>query len=288
MPRAFSPVVRATCTAVSGDLTPRAALVALIGGAAIEVRPQANGSIVLERTAANDPADAVEEVSDQQTGADPIQEQIVVTGSFIKRDSFSDIGSPVDVVDREMIDSFAPTGQLNDFLRFFPQNIGDYNFVLSDLASSTRFGGGEIDLRGLGGGSTLVLLNGRRQTRFTFSEEGAVDTNSLVPGIMVDRTEVLNDGASALYGTDAVGGVVNFITRDDFTGVELRADGRGTFGATNDPLDHNNFTIGALVGGSISDRLHIVAVAATLVVALTAALFLASTAAQALRRKGGP
>ena len=86
-----------------------------------------------------------------------------------------------------------------------------------------------------------------------------MDTNSLVPGIMVDRTEMLNDGASALYGTDAVGGVVNFITRDDFTGVELRADGRGTSGATNDPLDHNNFTIGALVGGSISDRLHIVA-----------------------------
>ena len=155
-------------TAVSGELTPQAALVALIGGAAIEVRPQANGSIMLERTAANEPAADVEDVSDRQTSADPIQEQIVVTGSFIKRDSFSDIGSPVDVVDREMIDSFAPTGQLNDFLRFFPQNIGDYNFVLSDLASSTRFGGGEIDLRGLGGGSTLVLLNGRRQTRFAF------------------------------------------------------------------------------------------------------------------------
>jgi len=77
-----------------------------------------------------------------------------------------------------------------------------------------------IDLRGLGPRSTLVLLNGQRQT-IDANDLSEVDVNNLAPAIMLERIELVLDGASALYGSDAVAGVANFITRNDFEGVEF-------------------------------------------------------------------
>jgi iron complex outermembrane receptor protein len=77
------------------------------------------------------------------------------------------------------------------------------------------------NLRGLGVSSTLVLLNGRRMANFASPGDAAgVDLNS-IPAAAIQRVEVLLDGASSLYGSDAIGGVINFITRKDFRGVDL-------------------------------------------------------------------
>ena len=81
---------------------------------------------------------------------------------------------------------------------------------------SDRPGLSSINLRGIGDGSTLVLLNGRRVANYAF-DGGAVDVNS-IPLSTVDRVEILKDGASAIYGTDAIAGVVNIILRRDFQG----------------------------------------------------------------------
>src|SRR3970282_1735812 len=83
------------------------------------------------------------------------------------------------------------------------------------------------NLRGLGARATLVLMNGRRQT--VDGSPGldgvvSVDINNLAPAIMIDRIEVLTDGASALYGSDAVAGVVNLITNNNFEGIELKTE----------------------------------------------------------------
>lgn len=87
-----------------------------------------------------------------------------------------------------------------------------------------EFGGGlaEADLRGLGGDKTLVLLNGRRVANHAY-DGGAVDLNA-IPMAAIDRIEVQRDGASAIYGSDAISGVINFVLREQVTGFELAAE----------------------------------------------------------------
>ncbi|MGH6610341.1 MAG: TonB-dependent receptor plug domain-containing protein, partial [Burkholderiaceae bacterium] len=85
-------------------------------------------------------------------------------------------------------------------------------------------GKAEADLRGLGSNKTLILVNGRRLANHAFPGlEGSVDLNA-IPLNAIDRIEVLRDGASALYGTDAIGGVINFILRRDYTGIEVAVE----------------------------------------------------------------
>ena len=86
-------------------------------------------------------------------------------------------------------------------------------------------GGSGISLRGLGAGSTLVLLNGRRTAPYGLADDGQkVFTDlSTIPMDAVERVEVLKDGASAIYGSDAIAGVVNIILRKEFTGVTVRS-----------------------------------------------------------------
>ena len=108
------------------------------------------------------------------------------------------------------------------------------NFGVSQSIGATTGGKAEADLRGLSGPTgtnatkTLVLLNGRRLANHAF-DAAAVDLNQ-IPLAAIERVEVLKDGASAIYGTDAIGGVINFILRRDFKGLEVRtetADARG-------------------------------------------------------------
>ena len=186
----------------------------------------------------------------------------VVTGTHLKKQSYNEAGSPIDVLTREDLDRDAINGRLVDVLRFLPYNSGNWSSLTpggDGGPQEGRLGGGSVDFRGLGGGATLVLVNGQRQTSFPLSLDGRVDVNSLAPGIMLDRVEILNDGASAVYGSDAVAGVINAITRHDFEGVEFRLDGRGTYGATNNPFDHNNMTAGVLFGSPKTETVHMVA-----------------------------
>jgi len=150
-------------------------------------------------------------------------DEVVVTGSFIKRSEGFPSSSPVDVLSKEDLAVRAPMNLAN-FLADLPANFG------STFSTGRALGGGErgtgtINLRGLGNAATLVLMNGHRQTQVADASTNIIDVNSLVPDIMIERFEVLKDGASALYGTDAVAGVVNVITRDNFQGLRITAQG---------------------------------------------------------------
>ena len=145
-------------------------------------------------------------------------EEIVVTGTNIQGAS---TGSPLTVITREEIErsGFGTIEQLFDAL---PQNFGggvslDTSASPDRRTGENRTAGSTINLRGLGAGSTLILLNGKRMA--PSGEGGAFVDVSLIPLGAIERVEVLTDGASAIYGSDAIGGVVNIITQTGFEGA---------------------------------------------------------------------
>ena len=152
-----------------------------------------------------------------------VQEKVTVTGSRIKRVDVEG-PQPVTVISREEIDG---SGNLNvaDVLRKTTYNtFGSQSQQSGNTSQSLN----SINLRGVGADKTLVLVNGRRLAGYA-AEQGTVQNLTLIPLAAVERIEVLRDGASAIYGTDAIAGVVNIITRKDYEGVHLSADwGRPT------------------------------------------------------------
>jgi len=166
-----------------------------------------------------------------QTGApDSTVEEIVVVGSRIEG-AKATAALPVTVVDAKQLDAMAASSG-DDLFRAIPQ-MGDVNYNSSYLPGSSNSARGDIgsvNLRNLGSGNTLVLLNGRRVVAHPTSQ---ADGNSLVPTITYNtnaiptsglkRLEVLRDGAAAIYGTDAVAGVVNTVLKDNFDGIDVEA-----------------------------------------------------------------
>jgi len=172
-------------------------------------------------------------------------EEVVVTGSYIKRLSQEDSISPITNLGRAEIDN---TGILTnqELIRWLPSNTGSENQA-DALTQGGTPGTANINLRGLGLGSTLVLINGRRQTVSSAAGNGGdtfVDINALMPMIMMENVEILKDGAAAIYGSDAVAGVANYKTRDDFQGFEVRGDWQ----ATSQDDDHEDRSIQAIFG----------------------------------------
>jgi iron complex outermembrane receptor protein len=145
---------------------------------------------------------------DQNQG--PVDE-ITVTGSFISRPA--DRPRPVSVMDAAEIQANQQI-TIAEVVRDMPQ------ISSANTTNNWQFATNSINLRGLGERSTLVLLNGQRVT-IDANAGSQVDVNNLAPTIMLERMELLLDGASALYGSDAVAGVANFITRDRFEGIEF-------------------------------------------------------------------
>jgi iron complex outermembrane receptor protein len=150
-------------------------------------------------------------------------ERIEITGSNIKR--VQEEGAlPVQVISRQDIERRGITSAEELVMLLSANGSGADNLssnVGIQLGTTDRNNNGNssANLRGLGASSTLVLLNGRRLS--THGAKGnAVDLNS-IPLAAIDRVEVLKDGASAIYGTDAIGGVINFILRKDYRGVEI-------------------------------------------------------------------
>ena len=147
-------------------------------------------------------------------------EEVTVTGTYL-RSAAVDNASPVEVISSDYISNSgaADVGELTAKWSFVS---GSENNPDAFTAGETQ-GTSNINLRGLGLSSTLVLINGKRQT-FSggIANDGSVfvDT-STIPLIAIDRVEVLKEGATATYGSDAVAGVVNFILRDEFEGLEL-------------------------------------------------------------------
>ncbi|WP_374612798.1 TonB-dependent receptor domain-containing protein [Sphingorhabdus sp.] len=151
------------------------------------------------------------------------EQAIVVTGSRIKRDP-NDSSLPLTVITNEEIsrNSISSPEQLLMFLPTSgtgPENLASNADVVSGAQRGTN-GLSSANLRGQGNAATLVLLNGRRVAAHGLSGS-AVDVNQ-IPFAAMERVEVLKDGASAIYGTDAVGGVINFITKKDYTGLGVQ------------------------------------------------------------------
>ena len=179
------------------------------------------------------------------------QERVVVTGSRIARDEFSS-ASPLQVIDGEvardlgLIDAADLLGQTTVVQG---QQINTGLSTSAGLLSDSGPGSSTAALRGLDAGRTLVLINGRRLAPAGVRGVPSAPDLNLIPGSLIERTDVLLDGASSIYGSDAVAGVVNYILRTEFDGLELdvfltdpemSGDGgqqqvySATFGLTND------------------------------------------------------
>lgn len=149
--------------------------------------------------------------------------RVEVTGSLIKRIE-SEAALPVQVITRDDIVKAGATtaAEIVATLSASANNLTD-GVSIGTGGFKDQMGFNSANLRGLGTSSTLVLLNGRRMANFASpGDDVGVDLNN-IPAAAIQRVEVLLDGASAIYGTDAIGGVINFITRKDYQGVQLDA-----------------------------------------------------------------
>ncbi|MDO6694652.1 TonB-dependent receptor [Aliiglaciecola sp. 3_MG-2023] len=158
----------------------------------------------------------------QNTSSEDEPEKIQVTGSYIKRTSV-DAAEPVQVLDYNYIQSTGAT-TVSELIGKLAISSGAENQADSFSQAASQ-GTGNVNLRGLGLSSTLVLINGRRQTiSGALTNDGSVfvDT-SHIPIDAIEQVEVLKEGAASTYGSDAIAGVVNFILRKDFEGFEINA-----------------------------------------------------------------
>jgi iron complex outermembrane receptor protein len=169
----------------------------------------------------------------------PSENVIVVTGTRIQRQDY-EAPSPIATVSAETIRA---TGELNTeaVLNTLPQVVPGFSAFSNNPGNGTA----TVDLRGLGPTRTLVLINGKRLNPSV--NNGSVDLNN-VPTRLIERVEVVTGGASAVYGSDALAGVVNFVLQDDFEGVDL-----GTQLSQSARNDGRERQIDFLVGGNFAD-----------------------------------
>jgi iron complex outermembrane receptor protein len=195
-------------------------------------------------------ATAQEEAAEQEENI----ERIMVTGSFVRRSENFSSPSPLAVVDAADIEAIGAKN-IGDITQTLTINTGAENTPDAFTQNATA-GTSNINLRGLGVASTLVLLNSKRQVVTAQPNNGGVnfvDTSSLVPMIAINRMEIVKDGASALYGSDAVAGVVNFVTKSDYEGAQISLDYQdGAHG------DNSEYTIQGL-WGTVGDDSSIMA-----------------------------
>ena len=175
---------------------------------------------------------------DEDDGSKEELDKVVVTGSNIRGVDLQG-ALPVTIIEREDLLKTGVT-DVGDLLQRLPSFSGSPIGVRTNNGGS---GGVFVDLRGIGSGRTLVLINGRRTV------DGG-DFQS-IPAAMIERVEILKEGASAIYGADAVAGVVNIITRKDFTGVEIEAQYMDSFD-TNNAQNKN----ASIIFGNSSDKGH--------------------------------
>jgi outer membrane receptor protein involved in Fe transport len=179
----------------------------------------------------------------QNAAPSAVEDEITVTGSRITRDGMN-TPTPVTAITAEDMQMMAP-GQFIDSLDYLPP------FFMNDApdtaaSKSQSAGAANVNLRGLGANRTLVLLDGRRMV--PSNRLGAVDIN-LFPEAMVERVEVVTGGASAVYGTDAVAGIVNFILKDDFEGFDIH-----TQAGMTDRDDGEHTEVSVAYGTAIGER----------------------------------
>jgi outer membrane receptor protein involved in Fe transport len=176
-------------------------------------------------------------------------QQIVVTGTHIGRRGFQE-PTPTTVVDSTLLEDRAPS-VLVDALKSLPQFRNVATPSTAGLSTASTGGQSFVDLRGLGPNRSLVLLNGQRLVPTTSIE--TVDV-ALLPQALINRVDVVTGGASAVYGSDAVSGVANFVLDTTYEG--LRGDAGGGISSRGDAGERK----ASLVWGSkFADRLHVIA-----------------------------
>ncbi|WP_454885459.1 TonB-dependent receptor domain-containing protein [Sphingomonas oryzagri] len=225
---------------LQGALTARQAIERLLAGSNLSARfPK--GAVIIRRQPQNE---AAAQTSDNSETAD-----IVVTGTHIRH---SEPPSPVISVTRDEIEK-SGRSNLGDYIRDLPQNFGGGQNP--GIAGGGAQGGNEnlgstsaLNLRGLGPDATLTLINGHR-----VAYDGAVQgvDISAIPLAALERIEIVADGSSALYGSDAVGGVANVILRKDFQGLWTSARVAGTTDGGDFEQDYNLVTGGKWRGGGV-------------------------------------
>ncbi len=199
--------------ALSGSFTAEAAVRRLLADSGLEVRRVGDSLVVVAAGGGESPdSGELAEASDIDD-----EDTILVTGTHLRGVPPS---SPMIVIDREEIDR-SGASSVEQLMRKLPQNsqagVNQENFGASVPGQDATDHGAGINLRGLGQRATLVLLDGRRMAP---SGYGSYVDVSLIPVSLIERVEILTDGASAIYGSDAVGGVINFILRDRLDGLE--------------------------------------------------------------------
>jgi outer membrane receptor protein involved in Fe transport len=185
---------------------------------------------------AQSPAFAQESVVSNDAEAQDVSREIVVIGTQIQGAQINDV-LPVTVLDEQAIENTGASSG-DELFRAIPQ-VGTvaFNEQNATTQNSARGDVGSINLRDLGTGNTLLLINGRRMTLHPgFQTELLVpvvssDTNEIAPG-SIRRVEILRDGASAIYGADAVAGVINTVLKGNLTGGFVEADWRGSDGTS--------------------------------------------------------
>ena len=186
--------------------------------------------------------------ADSAAQTDTIGEVVVTatTGSRIVRQG--DSPSPLSIYGGETLRD-SGLKDIRDLVGVLSINAGAENNS-DNLTQNYTVGTANINLRGLGVASTLVLLNGRRQVLSAAqTDDGSsfVDLAGLVPMLAVERVEILKDGAAAIYGSEAVAGVANFITRQGFEGFELQAEYRSRVGDGS----QDDLTLDGVAGGRL-------------------------------------
>lgn len=178
--------------------------------------------------------------ADQAGAQDENGNEILVTGSRIRRQDIAGVG-PATVVSAEQIES---TGIVNveTLLQRLPANAGFAGNQTSAYWTGNGYGTAQVNLRGLGIKRTLVLLNNRRLVAGGTGANSSPDLN-MIPTVALARADVLKDGASAIYGADAMAGVVNLVTRTDFNGIGVS----GRSGVTGRG-DGGDYTVDLLAG----------------------------------------
>ena len=193
-------------------------------------------------------APATSWAAEEKADATPELEELVVVGSRIRRDTFDSV-APVAVVTREDSTS-AGFNSTTEVLQSssLTSGAGQINNAFGGFVTDGGPGANTVSLRGLGATRTLVLINGRRVSPAgTRGAVGSADLNVL-PSAMVDRVEILKDGASSIYGSDAVAGVINVITKTKAQGLTLE-------GQYNRPFHvGGEATRASVVGGMTGDR----------------------------------
>ena len=170
---------------------------------------------------------------------DSAVEEVIVTGSRIRRPGLQS-SSPITTIGLEEVE-FQQEVEIEKILRELPSTIpGDGQNVNNGTGGTAT-----IDLRGLGPNRNLVLLNGRRITPANYF--GRVDT-STIPTALIERVDIITGGASAVYGSDAVAGAINIVTKQNFTGFDLQVT-NSTSGDNDADTDNISMTLGADLDG---------------------------------------